>query len=53
MCIICDKSAKKFNTLIKQTASDRAKRSSVGDNVQDEQVHKQTQDTFKDTFKGV
>ena len=34
-----DKSAKKFNALIKQTASDRAKRSSVGDNVQDEQVH--------------
>ena len=33
-----DKSAKKFNALIKQTASDRAKRSSVSDTVQDEQI---------------
>jgi len=33
-----DKSAKKFNALIKQTVSDRAKRSSVSDTVQDEQI---------------
>ena len=34
-----DKSAKKFNALIKQTSSERAKRSSVSDTTQDDQLH--------------